>query len=66
MKHKNMTPDKTNKLLFSNMPQDREVMSVLYTANIFNVIFTVFKCVPISTVISLYGLNLIPAPSTVE
>ena len=24
------------------------------TANIFNVIFTVFKCVPISTVISLY------------
>ena len=25
------------------------------TANIFNIIFTVFKCVPISTVISLYG-----------
>ena len=37
-----------------------------YTANIFNVIFTVFKCVPISTVISLYGLHLIAAPSTVE
>ena len=29
------------------------------TANIFNVIFTVFKCVPISTVISLYILHLI-------
>ena len=37
-----------------------------YTANIFNVIFTVFKCVPISTVISLYGLHLIAAPSTFE
>ena len=37
-----------------------------YTANIFNVIFTVFKCVPISTVLSLYGLHLIAAPSTVE
>ena len=36
------------------------------TANIFNVIFTVFKCVPISTVISLYGLHLIAAPSKVE
>ena len=34
------------------------------TANIFNVIFTVFKCVPFSTVISLYGLHLIAA--TVE
>ena len=32
------------------------------TANIFNVIFTVFKCVPLSTVISLYGLHLIAAP----
>ena len=37
-----------------------------YTANIFNVIFTVFKCVPISSVISLYGLHSIAAPSTVE
>ena len=37
-----------------------------YTANIFNVSFTVFKCVPISTVISLYGLHLIAAQSTVE
>ena len=36
------------------------------TANIFNVIFTVFKYVPISTVISLYGLHFIAAPSTVE
>ena len=39
---------------------------LLYTANMFNVIFTVFKCVPISTVISLYSLHLIAAPSTVE
>ena len=38
----------------------------LYTANIFNVFFTVCKCVPISTVISLYGLHLIAAPSAVE
>ena len=36
------------------------------TANIFNVIFTLFMCVPLSTVISLYGLHLIAAPSTVE
>ena len=36
------------------------------TRNILNVIFTVFKCVPISTVISLHGLHLIAAPSTVE
>ena len=38
----------------------------LCTANIFEVIFTVFNCVPISTVISLYGLHLIAAPSTVK
>ena len=37
-----------------------------YTANIFDVIFTVFNCVPISTVILLYGLHLFAAPSTVE
>ena len=36
-----------------------------YTANIFEVFFTVFNCVPISTVISLYGLHFIAAPSTV-
>ena len=36
------------------------------TANIFEVIFTVFKCVQLSTAISLYGLHLITAPSTVE
>ena len=35
------------------------------TANIFDVIFTVFNCVPISTVILLYGLHFIAAPSTV-
>ena len=33
-----------------------------YTANIFNIILTVFKCVPFSTVISLCGLDLIAAP----
>ena len=37
----------------------------VYTANIFEVIFTVFNCVRISTVISLYGLHFIAAPSTV-
>ena len=37
-----------------------------YTANIFNVIFTVFTCVPFSNVIPLYGLHLVIAPSTVE
>ena len=35
------------------------------TANIFEVIFTVFNCVQISTVISLYGLHFTAAPSTV-
>ena len=44
---------------------DYGVFHVLYTANIFKVIFTVFNCVPISTVISLYGLHLIAAPTTV-
>jgi hypothetical protein len=37
-----------------------------YTANMFEVIFTVFNCVPISTVVLLYGLHLIAAPSAVE
>jgi hypothetical protein len=37
-----------------------------YTANIFNVIFTLFTGIPLSTVISLYILHLIIAPSTVE
>ena len=36
-----------------------------YTANIFEVIFTVFNCVRISTVIMLYGLHFIAAPSKV-
>ena len=39
---------------------------LLLTANILEVIFTVFNCVPISTVVTLYGLHLIAAPSTVE
>ena len=33
------------------------------TANIFNVIFTIFTGVPLSTVIPLYYLHLIAAPS---
>ena len=37
-----------------------------YTANIFKVIFTVFNCVQLSTVVSLYGLHLIAAPSTIK
>ena len=37
-----------------------------YTANIFKVIFTVFNCVRLSTVVSLYGLHLIAAPSTIK
>ena len=37
-----------------------------YNANIFNIIFTLFTCVPLSTVISLNCLHLIAAPSTVE
>ena len=37
-----------------------------HTANIFDVIFTVLKCVWLSTVLSLHGLLLIAAPSTVE
>ena len=32
-----------------------------HTANIFNVIFTLFTCVPLFTVISLYCLHLIAA-----
>ena len=40
--------------------------SIKHTANIFKVIFTVFKCVRLSTVISLYGLHLIAAPSTAK
>ena len=39
---------------------------IVHTANIFEAIFTVFNCVLISTVISLYGLHLIAAPSTVK
>ena len=42
------------------------LMCLHYTANIFNVIFTFFKCVPLSTVFVLNGLHLIAAPSTVE
>ena len=37
-----------------------------HTANIFKVIFTVFNCVRLSTVVSLYGLHLIAAPITIK
>ena len=43
-----------------------QIWQQMYTANIFDVIFTVFNCVRLSTVISLYGLHLIAAPSTME
>ena len=46
--------------------KERDMILVHYTANIFNVIFTVFTCVPFSNVIPLYGLHLITASSTVE
>jgi hypothetical protein len=49
-----------------NVFKERMFSDSSYTANIFDVIFTVFNCVPISTVISLYCLHLIAAPSTVE
>ena len=39
---------------------------IAFTANIFEVIFTVFSCVRLSTVVSLYGLHLIAAPSTIK
>ena len=45
--------------------QSDQITAASCTANIFEVIFTVFDCVPISTVISLYGLHFIAAPSTV-
>ena len=44
----------------------QSAVRTLHTANIFDVIFTVFNCVRLSTVISLYGLHLIAAPSTTE
>ena len=50
---------KSPKLLFA-------FADIHHTANIFDVIFTVFSCVPISTVILLYDLHLIAAPSKVE
>ena len=33
------------------------VTLAMYTANIFDVIFTIFDCVPISTIISLRGVS---------
>ena len=40
------------------MPEKSLYKSHLNTPNIFNVIFTVFMCVPFSNVILLYGLHL--------
>ena len=54
--------------LFGSMEgkKSRYIYRIPYTANIFDVIFTVFNCVQLSTVISLYGLHLIAAQSTAE
>ena len=58
--------------LSGSMPFDHSIYIrsvrpyVHHTANIFDVIFTDFKCVRLSTVVSLYGLHLIAAPSTAE
>ena len=46
--------------------KEKQTNVLCYTANIFDVIFMVFNCVPIFTLISLHGLHLIAAPSTVE
>ena len=53
---------------FINRPSwaNISIPSVQYTANIFKVIFTVFNCVRLSTVVSLYGLHLIAAPITIR
>ena len=53
-------------LKFGKFLEHQRTFSGTCTANIFNVIFTVFKCVRLSTVVSLYGLHLIAAPSTAE
>ena len=50
----------------TKMHLDKKPKQFICTANIFNVIFTLFTCVPFSTVIPLYSLHLIIAPSTVE
>ena len=50
---------------FQKISQISSLCHFHYTANIFEVIFTVFNCVPISTVILLYGLHFNAAPSTV-
>ena len=55
-----------NKIIKMRVIEIQMVETPTYTANIFKVIFTVFKCVRLSTVVSLYGLHLIAAPSTVE
>ena len=46
--------------------QSSPIFLTIHTANIFNVIFTLFTCVPFSNVIPLHCLHLITAPSTVE
>ena len=52
--------------IYKEIFQTATIIVQLHTANIFDVIFTVFNCVRLSTVISLYGLHLIAAPSTTE
>ena len=48
------------------MPDSVILARASMRGNIFDVIFTVFNCVRLSPVISLYGLHLIVAPSTAE
>ena len=45
--------------IFRRIPFISSLSWVMYTANIFNVIFTVFPCVQLFTVIPLYCLHLI-------
>ena len=52
--------------LFDTYSMPKNMCSDTCTANIFKVIFTVFNCVRLSTVVSLYGLHLIAAPSTIK
>ena len=54
------------KLQERKSPKGQDIILWPCTANIFNVIFTAFTCVPFSNVIPLYGLHLITAPSTVK
>ena len=49
-----------------NFVEATAIPTIVYTANISAVKITVFRRVPFPTVIPLYYLHLITAPSTVE